>query len=173
MSQRPPQRVTRGYALALIAADAILAIALLVAGWGALSLWLDRSPVTSEVSRAAGPLIVLAAVAVLVVALWYQTLEILRGSKPAWALLIVVPGAAYLVWSLGGFAAGMGFDETWFSPFALLLALIWAIALGLFWAVFMRRVYTDRGVPKWPWERNNEDDADEFGEGEEGRSETR
>lgn len=172
MNQRPPQRVTKGYALALIAADAILAIALLIAGWGMLTLWLDRSPVTSDVSRGAAPLIVLAAVAVLVIALWQQTIEILRGNSPGWVLLVIVPGAAYLVWSLGGLIAGMGIDETWLSPFALVLALIWAVALGLFWAVFMRRVYTDRGVPKWPWERREEEN-DEFGEGDEGWGETR
>ncbi|WP_244301297.1 hypothetical protein [Leucobacter insecticola] len=52
----------------------------------------------------------------------------------------------------------MRIDETWLSPFAAVLAPIWAVAALLFWAILARRVYTDRPTPKWPWERAEGDE---------------
>lgn len=152
--------VTRGYVGGLMLATVVIAIALLVAVWGLLALLGDREPVASDaVPRWAGPILVFVAVAGLAVALWQQALTLLRGQRtPAWGLIVVAALGGYLVWCLGGILAGMSIDETWVSPFAATLVPIWAITALLFWAVLMRRVYTDRPTPKWPWERAEEDD---------------
>lgn len=160
MNARKPQRVTRTYARGLVAAVAILAIALLIAGWGGLSLVLGRSPVVSNVSRLAAPLMIIGAVGLLIMVLWRQVIDILRGNRAGWMYTVIVPGAAYLLWCVAGVLAGMTVEETWLSPFAWLLALCWLVALLIFWAVFLRRVYSDKEPPKWPWEKNVEDDDD-------------
>lgn len=158
MNSREPQRVTRTYARGLVAAVAVLAVAILVASWGLVALWLEVSPVSSTVPNMAAPLIIFAALIVLIAALWHQVLEILRGHRPGWALLVIVPGLAYLIWCVGGVLVGMSVQETWLSPFAFILAVVWALALLIFWGVFLRKVYTDRGTPQWPWEKHSDDD---------------
>lgn len=160
MNPREPQRVTRTYARGLIAAVTILAIALLIASWGGLSLLLDRNPVTTDVPAFTAPLLVILSGAVLIVILWRQVLDILRGSRPGWIYLVIVPGLAYLMWCVGGLIAGLSVEETWLSPFALTLALCWVVALLMFWAVFLRKVYGDRGTPQWPWEKHPDDDLE-------------
>ncbi len=151
--------VTRGYVGGLTAAAAIAATALLIAVWGVLALTLDREPVSSEhVPRWGAPLVLVLALAALAWALWQQALVLLRGRRgPAWGHIVALAGGAYLLWCLGGMLAGMSIDETWVSPFAAALALVWGVVSLLFWAVLARRVYTDRPVPKWPWERREED----------------
>lgn len=152
--------VTRGYVGGLILAAVTVAIALLVATWGVLSLSSGLEPVSSDaVPRWAAPILVVAAVLALGAVLWQQALILLRGQRaPAWGLIIAAALGAYLVWCLGGILAGMSIDETWVSPFAAALIPIWGIAALLFWAVLARRVYTDRATPKWPWERTEEDE---------------
>ncbi len=154
--------VTRGYVGGLILAAVIVAAALLIATWGLLALTLQRDPVSSDgVPRWVAPILVLVVLALLGGAMWQQALVLLRGRKtPAWGLLVAIAGGAYLLWCLGGALAGLSLDETWVSPFAATLAPVCALAFLLFWAVLARRVYTDRPVPKWPWERRGEDGPD-------------
>lgn len=160
MTEGSRHGVTRGYVGGLILAAVIVAIALLVAVWGVLALLGDREPVSSDaVPRWAGPILVAVAVAGLAAGLWQQALILLRGQRtPAWGLIVTSAVGGYLVWCLGGILAGMSIDETWVSPFAASLVPIWAIVAVLFWAVLLRRVYTDRPTPKWPWERAEEDE---------------
>lgn len=163
---RPHDRrgVTRGYVVGLVAATTIVAVALVVAVWGLLGLAVGREPVTTPaLGIAAAELIVGAAVVLLAVGLWKQALVLLRGRRtPPWAHTLVLGFGAYFVWCLGGVLAGMSIEDTWLSPFALALALIWALCSLLFWAVLARRVYTERGVPKWPWERRGEDEGPDW-----------
>ena len=162
MNQRPPHRVTRGYVLALIAADAIFACSVLIAAWGLLALTLDTNPVTSDVSMAAAPVIILVAVALLVWSLWVQALEILRGRRTIqWTQAVILAGSSYLVWCLGGIATGMSVNETWLSPFALILAIVWGLASVPLWLILFRRLYSDRGRPLWPWEKKPNGDGPE------------
>lgn len=158
MTEGARRGVTRGYVGGLVVACAIVAAALLVAGWGGLGLALDREPVATDgVPRWAAPLILALALAMLAGSLWQQALVLLRGRRaPSWGAIIATAGGAYLMWCLGGILAGMSIEETWLSPFAALLAPIWGIAAVLFWAVLARRVYTNRPAPKWPWERREE-----------------
>lgn len=152
--------VTRGYVGGLIVAAVIIALSLLIAVWGLLSLWLDTSPVSSGglVSWAA-PFVVLCALAVLAVALWQQALVSLRGRKtPSWGLLVSVSVGTYLIWGIIGSISGMSIGETWLSPFAAALVPIWGIAYLLFWGILSRRLFTDRPTPKWPWESGEEDE---------------
>lgn len=159
MSDGPRRGVTRGYVGGLIAAAAIVAVALTVACWGIIALLSGRDPVTSAVSAALAPSLLVAAIAMLCVALWRQALALLRGRRSVSAgVPVSLAGGAYLVWCLGGGLGGLSIDETWLSPFAAVLAPIWASSSLLFWSVLARRVYTDRPAPRWPWER--EDDGE-------------
>lgn len=156
MTQGAPRRVTRGYAVTLVIAACMVAVALLVASWGALTLFSGRDPVTSRVGFWVAPLIVVLALAALGAGLWQQTLVLLRGRRrPLWSLLVTLGGGAYLLWCLLGMALGMSISDTWLSPFAAVLPIIWALVTLLFWAVLARRVYTDRPTPSWPWEKQS------------------
>lgn len=165
--EQPHERrrgVTRGYVVGLIGAAVIVAAALVISAWGILGVLLDRDPVlTPGVGPVAAELIVLLGLLVLALGLWLQALVLLRGRRrPPWAHVIVLAAAAYFVWCLGGILAGMSTDETWLSPFALALALIWAVCSLAFWAVLARRVYTDRPAPRWPHERRGDDDGPDW-----------
>ena len=150
--------VTRGYVGGLIFAATIVAASLVVATWGLISLLSDRAPVSTEnVARWVAPVAVFIALGLLAWGLWQQAILLLRGRRaPSWAHLIVLAGAAYLAWCLIGTLGGLSITETWLSPFAVVLAPIWAIASLIFWAVLARRIYTEREVPRWPWEREDE-----------------
>jgi len=150
--------VTRGYVVGVVAAAVIVAAALVVAGWGMLGLVIARPPVsTTGVAAFAAEAIVLLALLVLAVGLWQQALVLLRGRQsPPWAHTIVLAAAAYLIWCLGGMLVGMSVDDTWLSPYSAVLAVAWGLCSLLFWAVLARRVYTDRPVPRWPWEKRDE-----------------
>ncbi|CAG7614121.1 hypothetical protein ACFPZL_01385 [Leucobacter soli] len=164
---RPHERrrgVTRGYVVGLVAATVMVALALVVASWGILGMVLRREPVdTPGLGLAAAELILLPALAALALGLWLQTLVLLRGRRtPPWAHVIVLGGGAYFIWCLGGVLAGMPISDTWLSPFALALALTWALCSLLFWAVLARRVYTQRPVPKWPWEKRGDEEGPDW-----------
>ena len=163
----PRRGVTRGYVGGLLLATLIVAAALVVATWGFLSLFSEGAPVVTDgVPKWVAPVAILLALAALGWGLWQQAILLLKGRQaPSWAHVVVLAGAAYLIWCIVGVLGGLTINETWLSPFALSLAPIWAVTSFLFWAVLMRRVYTDRGVPKWPWERRAER---EEGNGEEG-----
>lgn len=158
MSGGPRRGVTRGYVGALILAATIVAAALLIAVWGMLTLALNRDPVMSPgVSRLVGPALVFLALALFAGSLWLQSLVLLRGQRaPAWGHLIGLAGASFLLWCGGGFLAGMRVEETVLSPFGAAIPAIWLLVGLLYWAVLMRRVYTDRPPPRWPWERDED-----------------
>lgn len=157
MTSRAPRRVTRGYAAALTFAAIVLSTALVIAVWGVLSAMIGRNPVMSDVKFWAAPFIVILGLALLAGGLWQQAIVLLRGRRtPAWGIMISLAGGVYLLWCLIGMAFGMDIADTWMSPFAASLAVIWVVASLLFWAVLARRVYTDRPPPRWPWERNME-----------------
>ncbi len=150
--------VTRSYVGGLIAAVSVLAVALVIASWGIIGWLTGLEPVmTPGLWTPIGVVLVALALAALVWGLWLQALVLLRGRRtPPWAHTLVLGIGAYLIWCLGGMLAGLGIDETWISPFALALALAWALCSLVFWAVLARRVYTDRPVPHWPWEGRDE-----------------
>lgn len=158
MTDERRRGVTRGYVAALIAAACIVAVAIVVASWGIISLAVGREPIESEhVARWAAPAIVTLALAMLAAAMWRQAITLLRGMKrPAWGQFVSTAGGAYMIWCLGGLLAGMSIRETWISPFAVALSVAWGVACLAFWAVLARRVYTDRPPPRWPWERAEE-----------------
>lgn len=142
----------------MLGAALVVTAALVVASWGLIGMALGREPVESDgVPLWFGVLSIGLGLALLGVLLWQQALSLLRGRKSPVAGIMVVAGfGAYLLWGLCGIAVGLGTEETWFSPFALVLIPIWIIAVALFWLVLARRIYTDRPTPKWPWERREE-----------------
>lgn len=162
MNSRVPHRITRGYAVGVLAADAFFALSLLVMAWGFLSLGLETSPVTTQISNLVAPALVVVCLAFLVVLLWRELMNLLRGNRPSWALAIIAPGLAYLVWSLIGMAFSLTVSETWLSPFAFSLAGAWLIAVLVFWWIIMRKLYTGKGRPLWPWERNGLDEGPDW-----------
>lgn len=146
--------------MALVLACVVLAASLVVAAWGLIALGTGREPIASGgVPRWAAPGVLLVALVALGWGLWSQSLVLLRGRRaPSWTHAIVLAVGAYLLWCLGGIAAGASIDETWVSPFAGALVPIWALASFACWGVLMRRVFTDRDVPKWPWEREGDEE---------------
>jgi len=152
--------VTRGYVGGLIAAITALAVAVIIASWGMISYLGGVEPITSAgVSAMAGEILVAGAIILLVIGLWRQAVVLLRGRRtPPWAHTIVIAFGAYLIWSLGGLGFGLGISETWLSPFAFVLLVVWLLASLAFWSVLARRVFTDRPVPTWPWEKRDGDD---------------
>lgn len=162
MSAAPRRGVTRAYVGGLVFAVAVVALALLVAGWGGIALMTTRDPVTAAgAPRWAAPGIVGLALVLLGWGLWTQALGLLRGrSAPSWGHALGLGGGAYLLWCLGGMLAGFRIEDTWTSPFSAWLAAMWAIASLVFWAVLARRVYTDRPTPRWPWDRPGEPGPD-------------
>lgn len=158
----PRRRVTKGYVVALTGAAVFVAASILVAAWGLLALATGGEPVTSgTVPAPASPVILIFALAVLAWGMWRQAIGLLRGRRgPAWSLIVAHALGGYLIWCLGGTLVGMSISETWLSPYAWLIALAWGIGSILFWAVLARRVYTDRPVPKWPWEKRGEPGPD-------------
>lgn len=162
MTERVPRKITKGYALGLLAADAFFAVALVVVSWGLMSLWLSISPVTSNVSNLTAPAIVIVCIALLVFFLWRELISLLKGHRPALVLAIIIPGLAYLTWSLLGTAFSMHLSDTWLSPFALVLAVSWLIALLAFWGILLRKLYSGKGRPLWPWEKKDLDDGPDW-----------
>lgn len=159
MTEGAPRRVTRGYAAALTFASVMVATALIVALWGLIAVILGRDPVEAAVGFWVAPLLVVLILGMLAVGLWQQAIVLLKGRRaPAWGIIVSVMGGAYLVWCLLGVALGMGFSDTWLSPFAAVLVVACGVAALLFWAVLARRVYTDRPPPRWPWERDGENE---------------
>lgn len=148
--------VTRGYAVGLIGAVIILSLALLIAGWGFISLAFDRAPVqTPGISFAAAPAMLGICIALLVLQLWRTVVTLLRGNRVVPLAYMVFAGlGAYLIWSALGLVFGLSAGETWLSPYAVLLGVIWALAPLVLWLVLTRRVYTDRQPPRWPWEKH-------------------
>ncbi|MBC9937349.1 MULTISPECIES: hypothetical protein [unclassified Leucobacter] len=148
--------VTRGYAVGLIGAVTLLAFALLVAGWGAIALATGTQPVqTDSVPFVAAPLAVGLSLALLGGMLWTSTVTLLRGTRtPPLAQSVVAACGAYLLWCLVGMLAGMSIGETWLSWYSVVLAVFWALAPLILWAVLTRRVYSDRRPPRWYWENH-------------------
>ena len=162
MTESHRRGVTRAYVAGLVFAVAVIALAVLVAVWGALALYGGGGPVTTlNVPLFVAPVIVLCTLLLLAWGLWSQSLVLLRGKQtPSLAHAIAIAVGAYLVWCLAGVLVGLSLTETWLSWYALSLAVIWGLASLLCWAVLARRVYTDRPTPQWPWERRGEPGPD-------------
>lgn len=160
MNKQPLRRVTRGYVWTLIAGSLVVAVALIVAAWGILAYATSSDPIRSpHIARWTAPALIVLALAGLAWLLWQQALALLRGRRaPRWSLFIVAIFGSFLIWCLGGMASGMAIDETWGSPFAWAIGLAWGVSFLLYWAVLQREIYTDRPMPRWPWE-TGEDDA--------------
>lgn len=155
MTEGGKRGVTRAYVRGVMLAALVVAAALVLAAWGLIGLALDREPVeTPDVPTWFGVVAVVAALVMLGALLWQQALSLLRGRKsPVGSLVVGAAFGVYLLWGLAGIAFGLSVSETFLSPFALALAIIWPLTVVLFWAVLARRVYTDRPTPQWPWER--------------------
>lgn len=150
--------VTRGYVAGLVGAAVIVGWALMLLAWSALTLFGDLEVVsTPDVNLAFSPLMVLFLLVILAWSLWSQGIVLLRGRQsPAWTHILLVSVGSYLLWCLLGVLVGMSIQDTWISPYAITLALAWALASIVFWALLARRVYTERPTPKWPWERKDD-----------------
>lgn len=150
--------VTRGYVIGLALMAAVLAVAVLVAAWGFLSLLLERRPITLESAPVVlAPLLVIVAAGGLVWVMWRTAVALLRGRRtPPWGPAALLALGVYVVWAGVGSIFGLPAGDTWASPFPLALVVIWPLTLTLFWVVLLRRVYTDRPPPQWPWEKREE-----------------
>lgn len=165
MTESSRRGVTRGYVGGLILATVMVVLALVVAVWGLIALFSDREPVqTPGVVSAAGPVIIAGALGMLAWGLWLQAVQLLRGLRtPPWGHTLVMAVGAYLIWCLGGLLAGLSIEDTWLSPYAATLPVMFALGSFLFWAVLARRVFTDRPPPQWPWEGRGETGGESAG----------
>lgn len=162
MSEGRRRGVTRGYAWGLILANTVVAVSVLIAVWGITAYLSGAGPVVTEnVAFAFAELAVGVTLAALIWVLWSQTIAILRGRTSAsWSHVLIAGLSGYLLWSLLGTAAGLSAQETWISPYALSLAIIWACSVIVGWALLTRRLYSDRATPQWPWEKRDEPGPD-------------
>ena len=158
MTDRHRRGVTRGYVWGLVFAVAIAGFALMLTAWSLISLASSGGPVsTPGIGFSATAVPVLLCLGLLVWLLWSQSLLLLRGRRQlSWRHLLIASFGGYLLWGLAGTLLGLSLTDTWLSPYALALAIAWALATVLCWAVLLRRVYTDRPAPSWPWEKRGE-----------------
>lgn len=147
--------VTRGQTWVILAGVVVAAVATVITSWAFLSLFGDLSPVaTAGIAPAIGPGIIVMCAGLLLWVLWGQTLVLLRGdSRVPWGSAVVSAGGSYLVWCMLGMAVGMSVSDTWLSPFAVVLACVWACAVLMGWAVMCSRISAAPGRLVWPWER--------------------
>jgi len=150
--------VTRGYVWGLIFAVVVVAFALMLMAWAGIALATGGGPVaTPGVGYGVSAFIVVLCLGLLVLSLWKHALLLLRGRKTlSLGNMLIVSFGAYLLWGIVGSILGLSVGDAWLSLYALALALAWACAMVLFWALLLRRVYTDRPAPRWPWERSGD-----------------
>lgn len=169
MTESHRRGVTRGYVRGLIFAVVVIAFSLMLVAWSALSLASGGGPVTTPgVGFGATALPVLTCLVMLALVLWSQSLVLLRGRRAlSWTHLLLASIGGYLLWCLLGMAVGLSLADTWLSPYALSLAVTWAIGALLAWALLTRRVYTDRPAPQWPWEKRGDVEGPDWANTEE------
>ncbi|NLA66386.1 MAG: hypothetical protein GX862_10845 [Leucobacter sp.] len=162
MSERRRRGVTRGYVAGLTLAVVIIALTLLIVAWSAISVYAAKEVIsTPDIGSAVVPLMLLVLLLLLAWSLWRQALVLLRGRYgPAWAQIVLISVGGYLLWCVMGVIAGLSLADTWVSPYAASLAIVWGVSCLIFWALLARRVYTDRPTPRWPWERDDDDGPD-------------
>lgn len=162
MTEHHRRGVTRGYVWGLVFAVVLVAFSLLVASWSAMSLATGGGPIsTPGMSLGVAALMILLCLVALAWGLWSQSIVLLRGRRsPSWPHVVVISVGGYLLWCLAGILAGLMMVDTWLSPYPVILGIIWGLASLLCWALLVRRVYTDRPTPMWPWERRGEPGPD-------------
>lgn len=160
MTDGPQRRVTRGYVWGLMSMLAFASFSVVLAAWSLISLGTGTGPVqTSGVAFSSAAVSVLLSFIPFFGTCWAQAISLLRGRRAlSWNLLLIVVLGTYLVWCLVGLSIGLDLQDTWLSPFALALALGWGTGLVLFWALLLRKIYTELPAPQWPWEK-----ADDLG----------
>lgn len=164
----------RRYALVLALFAGGLYVALIVASFGMLSLFLDRDVITDP---QAGPLVGPIMVAAAVFALLLVMLQAALGGRSAGASprapepmqmvplfsVLLAAASAYLAYGVsGGIVASIGFGDPLgaplfaitqlASPFAAAVA-VWAAIIGLLYFVLL--IWRAHGGqrPRWPWEK--------------------
>ncbi|WGD36763.1 hypothetical protein [Lysinibacter sp. HNR] len=136
----------------------VLAGALTIATWGFIALFTASDPIeTADISLVVGPLSIVLALVVMFLSMFRIGKSLQHGhSRLPWSLILLAGIGAYLVAAIVFFAVGLPPHESFYSAFLLaLLPIGWLCAL-CYWAMVARRIYTDRGRPRWPWE-NPED----------------
>ena len=164
MTDNHRRGVTRGYLRGLIFAVVIVAFSIMLAAWSFIALATDGGPVsTPGVSYGATVLPVLSCLVLLAAVLWSQSILLLRGRRSlSLTHLLLASIGGYLIWCLLGMAVGLSLHDTWLSPYALSLAIALALAVLIAWSLLLRRVYTDRPAPQWPWEKRGDQEGPEW-----------
>lgn len=164
MTDNHRRGVTRGYLRGLIFAVVIVAFSIMLAAWSFIALATDGGPVsTPGVSYGATVLPVLSCLVLLAAVLWSQSILLLRGRRSlSLTHLLLASIGGYLIWCLLGMAVGLSLHDTWLSPYALSLAIALALAVLIAWSLLLRRVYTDRPAPQWPWEKRGDQEGPDW-----------
>jgi hypothetical protein len=159
----------RRYAAIMAVFASVLYVALVVAGFGILSLWLDEDVISDpDAGPIAGPIMSAFAVAVVFAYLLTLALRVPKERQRVAPLSALLVGfAAYAVFAIvGGVALGLGDAEAFgfvialgsqlLSPFALAAGVLAFIVVLLDMIVIASQI-GDRGRPRWPWEKRDDE----------------
>jgi hypothetical protein len=163
----------RRYAAIMAVFATVLYVALIVAGFGILSLWLDRDVISDpNAGPIAGPVMIGVSVLIVFFSLLSIALRVPEEKQrvsPQAALLIAV-GAYFFFAVAGGVILGAGrgdpfgfvvaFGGQLLSPFAAICGALAFIVVLLDMIVLASRI-GDRGRPRWPWEKRDDEDRGE------------
>lgn len=165
-----PARETRGYSNGLAVFAAVFYVALLVAGFGFLSLLLNEEVIDQpDAGPIVGPFMAAVASALLLYCLMMLGRRIAARPSAAmpigWAVLISIGcGVAWIISGAVSYrfdaSASQNFSEfalhNAFRPFVLVVVFA-ALALTLIYSLLViRRVHGSRR-PSWPWEKDTGD----------------
>jgi len=142
------------YARVLALFALVAALALILAGWGMLSLILDRDVISQPgVPLAAGIIMTAVPLGAMYIVLLVAGPRLARG-RPAPAAMIALAlalGGIALYGAIGWGVFVLGWADTFFGPFCWWLGIVLAIVWLLYRAMVMHRIHgADR--PRWPWE---------------------
>jgi len=161
-------REFRQYASVVAAFATVFYLALLVAGFGMLSLLLNRDVISDpHAGPVAGPVMTGVSVAIVLACLLSIALRVPKEKQrvsPQTALLVGF-GAYFFFAVAGGVLLGAGRGDPFgfvvalgtqlLSPFALAAGVL-AFAVVLIYMIVIASHVGDRGRPRWPWEKHDQ-----------------
>lgn len=149
------RRVTRGYVYTLLLFTQALSVSLIIAVWGLGAFYLQLPVVQHHAPVWIMPAAVLVHSLSAALFLWHSCLRILRGTPRVYALLVAVGCCTSLVLfgtarALTGLPLADAFNAlTWGAVVATAVCSVAAQR------VLIRRVYTVKQPPLWPWEKRD------------------
>ncbi|RRD61547.1 hypothetical protein [Leucobacter sp. OH1287] len=157
MTSQPTRKITREFAVIVLAMLLVSLFAFMLFGWGLLFWFTDQWPVPESHPYWQGPLLVIIALIGTAILLWRGVISLLRGNfAPPLGRALVVFLLWYLTWCVGGTIMSFGLANTWFGWHALIAAAVMATGPILSWYFLLRQIYGRNVRPRWLWEKQAE-----------------